>query len=91
MKKPAVWLAILFVAAVIAVVVLTSTGNARYRCEVCITYSGRSACRTAAARTRQEALRTATTNACAQIAAGVTETNQCENTQPDRVRWLNGE
>jgi len=88
-RKPAVWLALLFALLVVAVVVLTSTGVARYRCEVCISYAGRSACRTAGAGTRAEALRTATVNACAQIASGVTESNQCETTQPDRVRWLN--
>jgi len=59
----------------------------RVRCEVCITYQGRNACRTASARTRELALRTATDNACAQIASGVTESNQCQNTPPDSVRW----
>jgi hypothetical protein len=37
-----------------------------------------------------EAQRTATTTACAQIASGVTESNQCENTTPDTVQWLAG-
>ena len=36
----------------------------------------------------QEAQRTAVTNACAQLAGGVIETNQCENTTPDSVNWL---
>jgi hypothetical protein len=33
------------------------------------------------------ALRAATENACAQIASGVTDSNQCTNTPPDSVRW----
>ena len=86
MKKSVV-LGILFVAAVVILVVYSTLGAGRVRCEVCITYEGRNACRTASARTRELALRTATENACAQIASGVTESNQCENTPPDSVRW----
>ena len=86
--KKTVLLGILFVVVVIAFVVYSTLGTGRHRCEVCITYQGRSACRTASAGTREQALRTATENACAQIASGVTESNQCQNTPPDRVTWL---
>ena len=48
---------------------------------------GTQSCRTASARTRELALRTATENACAQISSGVTDSNQCNNTPPDSVRW----
>ena len=42
---------------------------------------------TASARTRELALRAATENACALISSGVTDSNQCNNTPPDSVRW----
>ena len=44
-------------------------------------------CRTAQARTREEALRTAVTNACAQLAGGVIDTSNCERTTPASVVW----
>lgn len=57
------------------------------RCQVCITFQGRQACRTASASTRELALRTATENACAVISSGVTDSGQCRNTPPDSVHW----
>jgi hypothetical protein len=33
-------------------------------------------------------LRTAITNACAQLSSGVIESSQCENTPPESVTWL---
>jgi hypothetical protein len=87
--KNSVWIGILFLAIVVGFVVYSTvtTGRNRIRCEVCITFQGRQACRTAAASTRELALRTATENACAQISSGVTDSNQCHNTSPDSVRW----
>ncbi len=86
--KKTVWLAALFIAAVVGFVVYSTLGTNRYHCEVCVTYGGRTACRTASAQTRAQAQRTAVENACAQIASGVTESNQCENTPPESIRWL---
>lgn len=88
--KKTVWLAILFVAVVLTVVVYSTLGMARYRCEVCISYQGRSACRTASAATSEQALRAATENACALIAGGVTDSIRCGNTPPRSVNWLAG-
>ncbi|HXI41929.1 MAG TPA: hypothetical protein VNH83_18240 [Bryobacteraceae bacterium] len=85
-----VLLAIVFVAGVLIVVIYTTMGNARYRCEVCISFQDRTACRTAAAATDTQALRTATENTCAQIASGVTDSMACENTPPQSVKWLAG-
>jgi hypothetical protein len=50
-------------------------------------YDGRTSCRTAAGSTRDFALRTATSNACAEIASGVTDTIKCEHAEPVRVTW----
>ena len=85
--KTSVWLGILFVAIVVGFVVYSTVNTGRIRCEVCITFRGRQSCRTASARTRELALRTATENACAIISAGVTDSNQCHETPPDSVKW----
>ncbi len=87
MKRSAL-LGVLFLLAFAAFVVYSTMNVGRIRCEVCITFQGRNACRIASARNRELALRTATENACAQIATGVTDSNQCQNTAPDSVRWL---
>jgi hypothetical protein len=85
-----VLLAIGFAVAVLIVLVYTTMGNRRYRCEVCVSFQGRPACRTAGASTEAQALRTATENACALIASGVTDSMACENTPPASVKWLSG-
>jgi hypothetical protein len=56
--------------------------------EVCMQFHGAAACRTASGTTEEFALRTATTNACAQISSGVTDSIACENSQPVKVTWL---
>lgn len=87
MKKTVV-LAIAFAAAVLAVLIFTTIGINKFRCEVCVTFNGRTACRTAGASTEAQAVRTATENACAQIASGVTDSMACENTPPQKVTWV---
>ena len=85
--KNSVWLGILFLAVVIGFIVYSTLTTGRVRCQVCITYRGQKACRTASASTRDLALRTATENACALLSSGVTDSNQCNNTPPDSVNW----
>jgi hypothetical protein len=51
-------------------------------------YQGRSACKTVSAKEEANALRSGTENACADIASGVTDTMRCQQTPPQRVRWL---
>ena len=87
MKKPVI-LGILFVALVLGVIVYSSMNLTGHRIEVCVSYNGRSACRTASGSTEEFALRTATANACAQIASGVTDTIGCEHVAPDKVTKL---
>jgi hypothetical protein len=86
--KKTVILAIAFVMAVLVLVIYTTMGTSRYRCEVCIFFHGRTACRTAGASTQAQAQRTATENACAEIASGVTDSMACESTAPQSVIWL---
>jgi hypothetical protein len=87
MKKPVV-VGIVFLLVVLGVIVYSSMTMAGYRVEVCVTYQGRSACRTASGSTEEFATRTATANACAQIASGVTDTIACQNATPDKVTKL---
>ena len=81
-------LGVLFTAAILLLVLYSTMGNAKYRCEVCVAYQGRNACRTASAATKEQAERTARENACAQIASGVTDSIACDNTTPVSVIWL---
>lgn len=60
----------------------------RHRVEVCMEYRGQTACRTASGPTREEALRTATDNACALLASGMTDSMQCGRTPPKSVREI---
>jgi hypothetical protein len=60
----------------------------RHKVEVCMTYLGRTACKVATGTTEQEALSTATDNACALLAGGVTQTRECGATRPASVRWI---
>ena len=87
MKKTTL-LGILFALVVLGYLVISSLRTQPFRCEVCIAFKGRRDCRTGAAETRTDALRTATMTACAQLSGGVIEANQCESTPPDSVRWL---
>jgi hypothetical protein len=87
-KRTVVILAIGFAAAVLGVLIFTTMGTNKFRCEVCITFNGRTACRTAGASTEAQAVRTATENACAQIASGVTDSMACESTPPQSVIWV---
>lgn len=86
--KKTVWIAIVFVALVVGYVMISSFHGQRVSCEVCMVFHGRRDCRTASAETRENALRTAITNACAQLSGGVIESSQCETTPPESVRWL---
>jgi hypothetical protein len=81
-------LGVLFTVAILGLVLYSTMGNAKYRCEVCVTYQGRQACRTASAATKEQAERTARENACAQIASGVTDSIACDNSTPISVIWL---
>jgi hypothetical protein len=86
-KKTGLWIVLVFALA-FAAIMYTSTRNlSTYRVEVCVEYQGRKACRTASAATREQARRTATDNACAQIASGMTDSIACTNTQPYSVNW----
>ena len=85
--KKTVWIAIAFVAIFLIALVSSTFQGERVGVEVCMVFRGNRDCRKASAKTREEALRTAITNACALLASGVTDTGQCENTPPESVKW----
>lgn len=66
----------------------SSMNGVKYRVEVCVAFHDRTSCRTARADSEDHALRSAQSNACALIASGVTDTMQCEHSEPTSVRWL---
>ena len=56
-----------------------------HRCEVCLSYGGGKACRSADGSSVEEARRTAVDLACAELASGMTESLRCQSTPPTRV------
>jgi hypothetical protein len=82
------------IAAIVLVVFAVATGglivmgvnqSMVHECEVCMTFNGRSECRSAKGASDNEATQTAIQNACALISAGMTATVQCQNRQPDKL------
>jgi hypothetical protein len=48
-------------------------------------FRGGTACRTASAETREDAIRTAADNACAQLVSGMTDSIACTQTPPKSI------
>lgn len=86
MKKP-VLIGLLIFAAIIGLIVYSTMTLGGQRVEVCMAFNGRQSCRTASASTKQSALRTATSNACAELASGVTDSLACERSEPVSITW----
>ncbi|HYC54367.1 MAG TPA: hypothetical protein VEL28_05465 [Candidatus Binatia bacterium] len=74
------------IAAVVGYVVVGSLNIDAHSCEICMSYQGRSQCRTVNAATIEEARQGAITNACAFISGGVTDTMACGRSQPTSER-----
>ncbi|MSV34026.1 MAG: hypothetical protein EXQ47_00295 [Bryobacterales bacterium] len=87
MNKP-VLVGIAIVAVILGVIVYSSFNLAGHRVEVCVNYKGLQACRTASGSSEEFARRTATSNACAQIISGMTDTIACEQAPPAKVTLL---
>lgn len=87
MNKPGTYIAV-FICIVIALIIYSTVSGKQYRAEVCMVYKGRSACKTVTGKSETSVLRGGVSNACADIASGVTETMGCEQTQPQSVKWL---
>ena len=70
--------------ALIAFIVWSSLHVGAVRCEVCIDFGGRQACRSVDGATEKDARMSAINNACAFLASGVTQVMACERTPPTR-------
>jgi hypothetical protein len=79
------WLALAVLVAVGGFVVYSSLTWSGVRCEVCMEFEGRRACRTVDGAAEQETLAAARTNSCALLTSGVTSTMACERTPPARA------
>jgi hypothetical protein len=86
--KKAALIGIIFIIVVIAAIYYSTANLAAHRVEVCMEFKGLTSCRTASGSTEQFALRTATTNACATISSGVTDSIACDQATPKKVTWL---
>jgi len=76
---------VVFLVVFCALVVYLSTRIASHECRVCVTFMGRTICRTGASGTEKAAIESAVTSACSGLASGMTDSIRCENTPPDNV------
>ena len=78
-------LAVLGFALFLVYIIYASMGLSQVSCEVCITYRGRTQCRTAQGTNAEEAQRTATDVACTFLSSGMTDSILCGNTPPAKL------
>jgi hypothetical protein len=79
---------------IIALVIYNSFQVSEFQCTVCIEFEGRKECRTVTGQTETEGLQSATTNACALLTSGMTESIRCSHTPPQKAeckRTVGGE
>ena len=74
-----------FALGMLALMWYASTSLAKHACEVCISFKGGSVCRKADGASVEEARRTATDMACAEMASGMNESLACQRTEPKSV------
>ncbi|HLK12500.1 MAG TPA: hypothetical protein VKW76_14080 [Candidatus Binatia bacterium] len=79
------WASLAGLSAVVGIVVWSSLRVGGVRCEVCVDFQGREACRAVDGDSEPDARRAAITNACALVASGVTESMACERSTPTRA------
>ena len=75
----------LVVGATLALLIYSISQQTRVTCEVCVTFHGRTQCRTAAGVDRDQATRGAIDNACGLLTSGMSNSISCSNTPPDSV------
>ena len=72
----------------LALVAYSTLHGPRYRVEVCMAFNNHTTCKTVSGKSEEAALRSGITNACADMASGVSETMRCEQSQPASLKWL---
>ena len=80
--------AVVAIVCFIGLLAYLTIGQKQIRVEVCVEFQGRQNCRIAAGPTEEQAIRTATDNACATISSGMTESMTCGRTPPLRVKRI---
>lgn len=78
------WVTAIALTLVIGLVVWSSLHVGQVRCEICIEFEGRRACRAVDGASAGEARQSAINNTCAFLASGVTQTMACERTPPSK-------
>jgi len=68
--------------ALLGFIVYSTMGLAKFNCEVCVEFHVKTACGRAAGTKQDEAIRSAVSVACSDLAAGRTENIACEATPP---------
>lgn len=53
-----------------------------------MSYGGQTSCKKASGKSERAALEAAVNGACADIASGVTDTINCQQSEPQKVTWL---
>jgi hypothetical protein len=71
--------------ALIGFIIYSVTGLAQVSCTVCVEFHGRTSCQPAAGTSQDEAVKTAESVACAELATGRTESIACERTPPKSI------
>ena len=84
-RRAVTWILVAIGIVFVAFVVGRSFYVATYRCVVCMAFQGQQVCRTVEGPSEREARSGAVTNACAELASGVTDSMACERSQPVRV------
>ena len=74
------------IAAIAGLAIYSTTSQAGNRCQVCVTFNGRSNCAAAAGTTEQDAREGAQTTACGPLASGMDQSIACGRVQPDSVQ-----
>ena len=87
MKKP-VWVESRSSLIFLGVIVYSTMNLSQNKVEVCMTFNGQTSARSPRRPRRISRERTAITNACGEMASGVTETMACNQLKPDSVKWL---
>jgi hypothetical protein len=85
--KKSTMIGVAFLLVVFGVILYSTMTMSKYRVKVCMQYQGQQNCATAAASTKEFALRQAVSTACAPISGGVTATLACERSEPGSIEW----
>ena len=68
--------------ALLGFIIYSTMGLAKINCEICVEFHSRTWCASAAGTTQDEAVKSAVSVACSDLAAGRTENIACEATRP---------